>query len=249
MNKKSSRGLRLAHSYQFGCALLALCLAGCASLPSRMWVARDSPLYSEEPPRDSFSFGERPVVFIQGFEGMREVVLQLTRNGKEFSEEKYPLHSGQRQTRYGQSYVDAVTPHGPVERRPETEVVNNGDSVLLGNLPSGNYEVALKTNGAVIATCAFKVVWPPDLENESQAIDSLRQKCAADSRRIQELQSEIEIEKTNVNQHDAAVVNAFNEKVGRYNELVRNYNSDNAELDAKTRAFNDRISAFGTSIH
>lgn len=247
MNKNFSEKLQFRPSYQFGFVLLALWLAGCASIPSKMWVATDSTLLGSEAPRDSLSWGERPVVYIQGFEGTQEVVLQLSRDGKKLSEKKYPLHSGETETHYGPSHLEAAPVRGFVEQRTVTQVVNKGDKVLLGNLPPGNYEVALKTNDTVIATCNFKVTWPPDLEAERQAIDAQRQKCLADSNTVQKLRSEIDGEKSTINQHDAAAVNAFNEKVGSYNEIVKNYNSNKVELNARVQAFNDRISAFGKS--
>jgi hypothetical protein len=113
----------------------------------------------------------------------------------------------------------------------------------LGNLSPGDYQVDLKIDDAVAAVSNFKVVWPPDLENENQAIDSQRQKLLADSDAIQKLRDAITIGKLSVNQQDAAAVNAFNEKVVQYNTLIMNYNSEKAEFDARVQAFNTRISA------
>src|SRR5580698_9200137 len=95
MNKKFSLKLWFGRNYQFGCVLLVLWLAGCLGIPSKIWVGNDSPLPSEQTPRDAFSLGERPVVYIQGFEGTPEVVLQLFCDGKMLSENKYPLHTGE----------------------------------------------------------------------------------------------------------------------------------------------------------
>jgi hypothetical protein len=247
MSRTFSQKLQFKRRDQFGFALLALWLAGCASIPSKMWVATDSALNAIGPARDSFSWGERPVVYIQGFEGTHEVALELSRDGKKLPDEKFPLHSGETKIHYGESHFEAAPVRGWIEERSVTQVVNNGDKVLLGKLPPGNYEVSLKTNETVIATCSFKVTWPPDLETERQAIESQRQKFQADSDNLQKLRSEIDSEKSTIDQHDTAAVNAFNEKVRGYNELSKNYNSSKAEFDARVHAFNDRISTFGGS--
>jgi hypothetical protein len=123
MNENFSQQLRI----RFGLVVLALWFAGCATIDSKMWVAKDS----GQDPCDSFSLGERPVVFIQGFEGAQKAALQLSRDGKIVAEKTYELHSGETQTSFGQSYVTAGPGGGWVEYQPVTEQVNTGDRIDL----------------------------------------------------------------------------------------------------------------------
>jgi len=225
-----------------GLALLltALLLVGCAT-PSRFYTTR----YSGNDPDpllcDTFRLGQDTWVVVQGFEGIKEVILEVSSDGKLLSRKSFPLTSGQaRETLETPTAVSS----GPWGIQGQMHY-NLGDKINLGVVPAGVYDLALKTNNVLAALAHFKVVMPARLENEHQAMEVDRKKLqeAADS--LKQLKAELDHEASVLDRSNAALVSDFNNKVQHYNEMVAKAKADQQQFNARVRAYNTELSRYG----
>jgi hypothetical protein len=229
-----------------------LLMAGCARLPCKMYTTLDpSHLQkqgSPDPPRcENFSLGQHPHVVVEGFEGAKEVALELLKDGKSVGQHSYPINSGHVDDMHQTSPPFNAGPPGPWRASPESWVViyNIGFSVDLGVLPPGAYDLNLKTNNVLAATSHFKVTWPPDLEQEHAAIQSEQNRLEEAESKIKLLEKDIGQEKSLLDRSDATRVNEFNKKVEAYNELVAKAQADVTSFNARVEAYKARLAAYG----
>jgi hypothetical protein len=227
--------------------LTALLLAGCAT-PSRMYTTNDSSLIEPAHDRDlplcdTFPLGQHVWVVVNGFEGAREVVLEVSTSGKLLSRHSFPLNSGH--VDYGPS---AAAYQGlGVGSHPSraTMTYYTGLKIDLGVMPGGDYDLALKTNDVLAAVSHFKVTMPTRLENERQAIEEDRKKLEETEGTLKQLRSEIDHEAPVVDRTNPTMVSDFNKKVQGYNELLEKVKADEAAFNARLKAYTDQLSSYG----
>jgi hypothetical protein len=197
------------------------------------------------PPCDTFSLGEHPIVVVEGFPGVNEAVLELSTNGNVIGEQSFRLNSGQiEETRRAEpsAYQDFK---GRLVNRDTFQVyVNAGFQVDLGALPAAAYDLTLRTNHVSAAVAHFTVVMPAELEKERQAIELERKRLEEAVSSIKKLGVEIEHEKAALDQSNASLVDAFNTKVGRYNELAEKAKTDATAFNARVQAYNLQFAGY-----
>ncbi len=229
-----------------------LLLTGCSTIPSRMYTTMTRAGVRAvgdpgPPPCDTFRLGEHPIVVVEGFGGVKEAVLELSTNGVVVTRKTFPIHSGQTDaTGTGASTVYRNFDGHWVET--VDVYVTAGFEVDLGVFPPGAYDLTLKTNDVLAAAAHFKVTMPAELENERQAIESVRKQLEEARSAMKELRLEIEHEQSVVDHSNANLVSALNTKVDHYNELLKKVDADAASFNARVESYNARLSTYGLKV-
>jgi hypothetical protein len=224
--------------------LSALVVAGCSTIPSRLYTTKDpTTLSTEDPtPCDTFTYGEHPIVVIEGFEHVSEASLEILTNGSVIRRQVIPMNSGQVNTSYQSPPGTYSSINGSyMQRNPVSYSLSVGAKVNLGAIPPGTYDLTLKTNDVVAAGARFKVNLPAGMETERQELESERLKLEQLADQLKQFNAEIDQDRTAMNQTNPATVTAFNAKVAHYNQLVQQAEADQDQFNIKAQNFNSRL--------
>jgi hypothetical protein len=194
----------------------------------------------EPTPCDTFTYGERPIVVIEGFEHVPEATLELATKGHVIDRGTIPMNSGQTMENYTTSSRYSGF-YGSSGQNQLHVVVDAGTKINLGSVPPGTYDLTLKTNNIVAAVTQFKVTLPAELEGEWEEIESERHKLEAALDQIKQLDAEIGRDRAGVDKSNSTTVTDFNSKVTHYNQLVKEARAGRNEFNTKVDNFNKRL--------
>jgi len=212
-----------------------LIVTGCVgvtppSIPSKMFVTKDSAALSkgaEPTPCDTFTYGEHPVVVIEGFAHVPEATLEILTNETVISRRTIPLNSSKADKTHSNSQTDSLA----------------RAKIDLGAMSPGVYDLDLRTNGVVTAVFSFKVTLPAWLENQRNEIEAQRVKLQRLVEEVKVLNAEIERERAALDQSNEAKVKAFNDKIAHHNEAVQKAREAREQYDSSVQKYNDRLKA------
>lgn len=231
---------------------IVLLLAGCTSIPSKMYITTKDALPSPDftpAPRDTFPLGEHPMVVVEGFEGTEEALLEISTNGNVIWQQSFPLRTGSTEdTKPTSPFAYTESEGGFVWKQGLNVYINAGFLLDMGMVPAGSYDLALKTNNTVAAVAHFKVILPPELENELQEIQSGRLKLEESIKAIKQLRLEIEQYRPGTDLANAVQVSAFNRKVQHYNQLLQEIKFRQDLLNKSVQKYNDQLSSYGLKV-
>jgi hypothetical protein len=224
--------------------LAVLIVNGCSGIPSKLYTTKDPATRSavDPTPCDTFTYGEHPIVVVEGFADVSEATLEILTNGNVVSRQTIPMNSGQ----VDKSYIASTTTYsglaGQYVRHDQVNVVvNAGAKIDLGAIAPGTYDLTLKTNDVVAAVARFKVNLPAMLETERQEIESERLKLQQVADQLNQLNAEIDRDRNTVDRSNPTMLIAFNAKVAHYNQLVQQAKADQYQFNIKVQNFNARL--------
>lgn len=230
----------------FGLAFMlsVLFVTGCTGIPSKMYTTQYADTFAgmEPDPCDTFTYGQHPIVVVQGFEHVHEATLEILTNGIVVKQQTIPLHSGQ----VTKTSITPVTTYDSfseryVQRERMSMVVTLGAKIDLGVVPPGVYGLDLKTNNAVAAVASFKVVLPARLEALREELESDRLQLQRLVDEIKQENVEIEQEKSKLDPTNPAMVDAFNAKIAHHNELVKQAQAARDQFNRKIQTYNNDL--------
>lgn len=218
----------------------ALVVSGCSSIPSKLYTTKETYVPVGEPaPCNTFTYGQHPVVVIEGYENVSEATLEILTNGYVISRQTIPMNSGK--VVQGSYIASAPSSGSIVPQGTAPVVINVGALVDLGSVAPGTYDVTLKTNDVVAAVARFAVHLPAGLETERQEIESERARLEAAAGQLKQLNAEIARDRAALDQSNPDMVSAFNASVTHYNQLVQEARTSQYRFNFRVENYNSRL--------
>src|SRR5215510_2508333 len=97
MNDKSDGKSRLENLALLAIIVPVLVVNGCSGIPSKLYTTNDPATRSavDPTPCETFTYGEHPIVVVEGFSRVSEATLEILTNGNVISRQTIPMNSGQ----------------------------------------------------------------------------------------------------------------------------------------------------------